>query len=91
MAFPDQGPLEFRECPPDDDHEVDQGRVFTGEDEVFLAELDANSPASEFPDDRAQVIKVAGQRVHAVNEHGVTVAGEPQQFFQLEPTCVLPC
>jgi hypothetical protein len=41
LAFTDQGALEFREGAHDGEHEICQGRVFTGEDEVFLEELDA--------------------------------------------------
>jgi hypothetical protein len=31
----------------------------------------------------AQIIEVPGERVHAVHDHGVPVAGEPQQFREL--------
>ena len=43
-----------------------------GECEAFFDELDIDTPASERPDYLSQVIKVACQAVHAMDDYNIT-------------------
>lgn len=46
-------------------------------------ELHPNAFACQALDEGARVIEVSGEPVHAVHDHGGSVAGEPQQFREL--------
>jgi hypothetical protein len=48
-------------------------------------ELHPHALAGGALDEGTQVIEVAGEPVHAVNDHGDPFAGEPEQFSQLWP------
>jgi hypothetical protein len=56
----------------------------------FSREVIADSVETVMQAERksAHVIEVPGEPVHAVHEHCVPVAGEPQQFRELSPGCV---
>lgn len=55
---------------------------------LLLDELDPHLLFREPAHDRAEVIEVAGQAVHRVDENGVTVSGEIDHPFQLGPVHV---
>ena len=89
LAFADEGALEFCEGTQDREHEVGHGGVLAAEGEVFLEELDADAAAGEGVDEAAEVVEVACQAVHAVDDHGVTLAHEGQQPFEFGAPGVL--
>jgi hypothetical protein len=52
---------------------------------VFFDEFDSDAFAGERLYNPAQVIQVAGEPIHAVNNHGITASHKAHQQFQLRP------
>jgi len=61
LAFTDQGPRGLRERAHHGEHQVRQGRVLPGEDDVFLQGLDTGTAAAQFLRHSAQISGVASQ------------------------------
>jgi len=89
LTFSDQRPLKLGECAHDRKQECGHRGVVTGEGELFLYELDLDTAGGEAAHSGAQVVEVAGQPVHRVHHHGVTLADELQHRRQLRPVQVL--
>lgn len=65
------------------------GGVVAGEGELFFHELDRDAAGGEASDGGAEVVKVAGEAVHRVHQHGVAVADEREHRRQLRTVQVL--
>ena len=84
LAFPDEGAFEFGEGTM-----TESMRLAMGESSPVKTRLSLTNSTMgilcQALDQGTQVIEVAGEPVHAVHNHGVPVAGEPQQLGQLWP------
>lgn len=89
LPLTDQGALELGEGPHHRQHQVGHWRVLAGEYQPFLQELDAHAALGQLLHQAAQVVEVAGQAIHAVHHHGVALADEAQQRFELGALGVL--
>lgn len=89
LALAQQGTLEFGERSHDRQHEVGHWRIVTGELQALFDELDAHPPFGQRLDDAAQVVEVARQPVHAVDDEGVALAHEPSHRLKLRAAGVL--
>jgi hypothetical protein len=85
----DEGALEFGECAHDGEKKVRHRRIIAGEGEVFFQKLDANATLGEHLDDAAKVVKVAGEAVHAVDDHHIAFADEGEKGVKLRAAGVL--
>src|SRR3954452_16152082 len=83
LTLMDEGPLEFGEGAHYREQETGHGRVLAGEGELFFDERDPHALAGQGVNDPAQVIEVAGQPIHAVDDDGVAPARKAQQELQL--------
>jgi hypothetical protein len=59
------------------------GGVLPGKDHALFDKLRSHAFACQTLDESTQVIEVAGEPVHAVDNDGVPVAGEPQELGEL--------
>ncbi len=89
LPLADERPLELGERAHHRQHEVRHRRVLTGEGQALLDEFDAHAALGELLHQAAQIIEVARQAVHAMHHHGVALAHEGEQPFQLRTLGVL--
>jgi hypothetical protein len=59
------------------------------EGQAFLLKLDPDTSLGEALDQLAQVIQIAGQPIHAVDDDGIAFAGESEQSLKLGAVDVL--
>jgi predicted DNA-binding protein with PD1-like motif len=60
------------------------------EGQAFLLKLDPDTSLGEALDQLAQVIQIAGQPIHAVDDDGIAFAGESEQSLKLGRLTSLP-
>jgi len=89
LALAQERPLELGEGPHHREHERGHRRILAGEGEVFLDEFDADAALRERPHDVAQVIEIARQAIHGMDDHRVARAGKTEQRRQLRPPGIL--
>lgn len=65
------------------------GRVFAGEGQILLFEPYVNAAIREPEDHLSQIVQVAGQPIHRVADHRVTLTHVAGQLFQFRPMEIL--
>ena len=89
LPFADQGALELSKRTHDREHQIGHRGVLPREGQAFLLKLDPDTSLGEALDQLAQVIQIAGQPIHAVDDDGIAFAGESEQSLKLGAVDVL--
>ena len=89
-SFFDQRPLELGKCPHHRAHQRCHGRVCAREGQVFLHEGHTHAAPSQLLHEAAQIVKVAGQPIHAMHHHRIALAHKNAQPIQLRALGSLP-
>ena len=83
LAFPQKGALELGKGTHDGKHQVRHRRVFPGERQSFLHELDPDAAFCQVRDEAPKVVEVPGQAVQTMDDHGIAVPHEVDEPGQL--------
>jgi len=79
----------MREGPYDAQRQIRHGRILASERQVFLHKDDMDAPISKAQHYSPQIVEVAGQPVHRVTEHRISLTDETLHGLQLGPVHIL--